>query len=203
VLPLDNRPFSELVFSRPTGLPSLSSYTYRPFGPMVPEHAAVNVRNRSHSITADVDVEDIAEGVMLAMGNVLGGFSFYLLEGRPAYVHNYVGLERHRIASATPVPAGRHSVAMRFTKTGEHRGTVHLLIDDRVVAEGEVPRFTPTRFSLVGAGLTCGYSAGLPPSDDYAAPFRFTGLLRTVVVDVSGSPHLDPDAEAEVAITTQ
>ena len=92
---------------------------------------------------------------------------------------------------------------MRFVKTGEHRGHVALLIDDTVVGAGEVPRFTPTRFSLVGQGLTCGYTVDCPVCDDYRAPFRFTGHLDKVVVDVDGEPHLDPQAEADVAITTQ
>src|SRR5207244_8598318 len=73
VLPLDNRPFSDLVFGRPTGLPARTQYEYLPGLPMVPEHAAANVRNRSHTITAYVDIDDAANGVLLSMGNVLGG----------------------------------------------------------------------------------------------------------------------------------
>jgi len=202
-LPLDNRPLFAILNPRPTSRRDMEVYTYRPSGSPVPESVAVNVRNRSHTITADVEVEEGASGVILTMGNVLGGFAFFLVGGRPVYVHNYVGLEEHRVEAAAPVPAGRHTLAMRFTKTGEHRGTTALLLDGTILAEGEVRRFTPTRFSLVGAGLTCGYSRDLPPSTDYEAPYRFTGRLAPVVVTVDGEPHLDPEAEAEVAITTQ
>jgi arylsulfatase len=169
---------------------------------MVPEHAAANVRNRSHTITAYVDVDGSPNGVLLSMGNVLGGFSFFVRDGRLAYVHNFVALSEHRVESPTAIRPGRHRLQMKFEKTGEHKGDVTLLVDDDVVARGEVPRFTPTRFSLVGQGLTCGYSVDCPVCDDYQAPFAFTGLER-VVVDVDGEPFVDPEGEAEVAITTQ
>ena len=106
VLPLDNRPFSDLVFGRPTGLPARSRYVYRPGLPMVPEHAAVNVRNRSHTISAYVDVDVGANGVLLSMGNVLGGWSFFLVDGQLRYVHNFIGLEEHRVEAGAAVPRG-------------------------------------------------------------------------------------------------
>ena len=59
------------------------------------------------------------------------------------------------------------------------------------------------RFSLTGAGLTCGYSDGLPVDPALPAPFTFTGTIHEVVVEVDGDPHVDPAAEAELGITTQ
>jgi hypothetical protein len=123
--------------------------------------------------------------------------------GHLCYEHNLSGLERHRVESREPLPVGAHRLGFRFTRTGEHRGTGALLVDDRVVAEAEIPHFTPGRFSLTGAGLTCGYATGLPPSDDYQAPFRFTGRLRRVLVEVDGAPRIDAQAEAEAAVTSQ
>jgi arylsulfatase len=203
VLPLDNRPFSDLVLDRPSGVPPKASYTYYPGTPMVPECVAVNVRNRSHTITAYVDVGPAASGVLLSLGNVLGGWSFFLVDGQPRYVHNFTGLDEHRIEGSSRVAPGRHELTMRFSKTGEHQGRVALLVDGVVVGQGDVPRFTPMRFSLVGAGLTCGYSLDLPPCDDYGAPFEFTGTIDRLVVTVDGQPFLDPDGEADIAITTQ
>jgi arylsulfatase len=203
VLPLDNRAYSELVFDRPAGVPARSSYTYYPDLPMVPEPVAVNVRNRSHTITAYADVDATASGVLLSMGNVLGGWALFMVDGVLRYVHNFTGLEEHRVEASLTVPPGRHALAMRFSKTAEHQGHVNLLVDDELVGEGAVPRFTPMRFSLVGAGLTCGYSLDLPPCADYRAPFRFTGTIDRVVVDVDGTEFIDPEGEATVAITTQ
>jgi arylsulfatase len=204
VLPLDNRAISELVLERPSQVPSRGRYVYRPGTSMVPEAVAVNVRNRSHTITAEVEVPaGGAEGVLVAQGSLLGGWSFYVKDGELRYVHNLAGLEAHRIVAPARLAPGPHTLAFRFARTGEHQGTGTLAIDGTVVGAGELPRFTPTRFSLTGAGLTCGRDPGLPVTDDYAAPFAFTGTLRQVVVEVTGAPYRDPEGEAAVAVTTQ
>jgi len=206
VLPLDNRAISELVLERPSQVPQRDRYIYYPGTAAVPEFAAVKVRNRSHSITAEVEVPlGVApEGILLAQGSLLGGWALYVKDGTLRYVHNFVGLEEHRIASSARIGPGTHTLAYRFTRTAEHRGRGALLVDGTVVAEGDIPRFTPTRFSLTGAGLACGRSpSDLPVTDDYVAPFAFTGRIRRVVVDVDGAPFRDPEGEARVAVTTQ
>ena len=40
-------------------------------------------------------------------------------------------------------------------------------------------------------------------SDDFVAPFPFTGGLESVVVDVEGPPVVDAEAEAQDAIASQ
>jgi arylsulfatase len=206
VLPLDNRPFSSFVLERPHDVPERASYLYRPGSSMVPEAAAVNVKNRTHVFTAEIDVpaDGPLEGVLLAQGSLLGGWSWYVLDGRLRYAHNLAARELHRVEAPDVLAPGRHEVQFRFDKTGEARGVGSLLVDGVVVATGDVPRFTPTRFSLTGAGLTCGYSGELPVVDDYRPPFTFTGVIHGgVTVDVDGPAFVDPEAEAEIAITTQ
>ena len=134
---------------------------------------------------------------------MLGGYVLFVKDGRLIYEHNFVGLEKHRVTSSVEVPAGEHTLAFRFTKTAEHAGTGALLIDGEPVGEVEIPRFTPTRFSITGEGLCCGYDTGLPVVDDYRPPFRFTGDLRRVVVEVEGVPYADPAAEAELSLRAQ
>jgi arylsulfatase A-like enzyme len=204
VLPLDNRALSELVLERPSEVPLRARYVYYPGTGSVPEVAAVNVRNRSHTVTAEVEIPPGgAEGVLIAQGSLLGGWSLYVRGSRLGYVHNFVGMEEHRVASETPLAPGAHTLGFRFTRTGEHAGRGALVVDGAVVAEGEIPRFTPTRFTLTGAGLTCGRDPGLPVCDDYEAPFAFTGRIRRVVVEVEGPPFVDAEGEARAAITTQ
>src|SRR5581483_2059265 len=160
-------------------------YVYYPHAAMVAEPVAVNVRNRSNTIRAEIEIPATgAEGVLLALGSL-------------------VGLEEHAVRSRVPILAGAHVVECQFTKTGEHAGRVALAVDGEVTGEGDVPRFTPTRFSITGAGLTCGRGNGLAVTDDYTGAFPFTGRIRRVVVDVAGEPFRDPEGEAEVAITTQ
>ena len=80
---------------------------------------------------------------------------------------------------------------MRFDARPDYSGTVHLLLDGATVGTGKVARTTPVRHSISGAGMTCGWEQGPPVGPGYAAPFRFTGKLHSVTVDV-----LDPDAPA-------
>jgi arylsulfatase len=208
VLPLDNRPFSQLVFDRPRAVPQRSSYVYYPGCASVPEAVAVNVRNRDHKVIAEFEVHEgtVAEGVLVAQGSGLGGWALYMSGGKPAYVHNYVGLEEHHVRTSTDVPAlgtGRHRVEYTFTKSAEHEGTGRLFADGVLVGEGPISRFTPMRFSLTGAGLTCGYGDGLPVSRSYRAPFSFTGDLVIVVVEVGGEAFSDPEGEAHLAVARQ
>jgi arylsulfatase A-like enzyme len=204
VLPLDNRALSELVLERPTNVPDRRRWVYYPGTSPVPEVAAVSVRNRSHRIEAAVEIPaGGAEGVLIAQGSLLGGWSFYVKDGRLCWVHNLSGLEEHRVTATTRLAPGPHTLGFRFTRTGDHRGTGTLLVDGVAVGEGEIPRFTPTRFSLTGAGLTCGRGDGLPVTDDYAAPFVFTGRLDRVVIEVDGPEYRDPEGEARAAVTTQ
>ena len=204
VLPLDNRPIAALLAPR-RPFADHARYVFWPHGAPIPENVTVNVRNRNHTITAAVDIPEgeAIEGVLLAMGTVLGGWSLHVIDGRLAYVHNYVGKERYAISSDVVIPAGAHELSFEFTSRGDFSGTGRLLIDGATVGEGEIATTTPVRYSISGAGLTCGWEQGPPVGDGYAAPFRFTGTLRRVVVEVDGVGHRDPEAEFEAIMAEQ
>jgi arylsulfatase A-like enzyme len=205
VLPLDDRPISSFVTERPSSVASRPTYVYLPGAAPVPEGVAVNLKNRSHLVVADVGIvrPESARGVLLSQGSFLGGWCFYVSEGCLTYVHNLGAKELTYVRSTERVPAGAHLLAFRFTRTGEDQGRGALLCDERVVAEGDIPRFTPIRFSATGAGLTCGYSSGLPVSDEFEGPFRFSEVLKSVTVTVEGEPRVDAEGEARLAIASQ
>ena len=204
VLPLDNAPFTHLFEEERPEHEARRRYVYYPFGGPVTEEAAVNLRNRSHTVAAEVSIpESGAEGILLAQGSIFGGYALFVRDRRLHYVHNFVGLEVHRVTSTVEMPAGDHTLTFRFIKTGEHAGTGSLLIDGEPVGETTIPRFTPTRFSITGEGLCCGFDTGMPVVDDYRPPFRFTGTLHRVVVEVEGEPFVDPEAEADLSLRSQ
>jgi arylsulfatase len=202
VLPIDNRPFSEMVLGRPHPVPPRRRYVYRPGLAPVPEAVAVNVRSRPHRVHAVVEVPPGgAEGVVIAQGSVLGGWALYLLDGRPRWCHNLAGAEQHVIGADEPLAPGRHELTFRYGVAGPR--LAEILVDGAVVAAGEVPRMAWSRFSLTGAGLTCGRAPAPAVSDEFVAPFPFTGGLEEVVVEVDGEPVVDADAEARRAIASQ
>ena len=205
VLPLDNRPIAALLAPR-RPFTNHPRYVFWPGESIVPETVTVNVRNRSHVVVADVEVPDgssALEGVLLAMGTTLGGWSFHVLDGRLRYAHNYVGKFCAVVESDEVVAPGPHQLAMSFFTSGDFKATAKLLVDGRVVGEGLIEHLTPVRHSITGGGVTCGWEQGPSVGPGYTAPFPFTGTLRRVVVDVSGEPYRDPEAEFEAIMSEQ
>jgi arylsulfatase A-like enzyme len=205
VLPLDNRVLWALVHPKPDRRPPRDSYEYRQGGAPVPESVAVNVRNRSHVLAVDLTIAgpDDADGVLLAQGSVLGGWSLHILGGRLRYVHNLYGKERHVVSAAEEITAGQHHVEYAFTKDDGLGGTGVLSCDGREVGRGQIPRFTPSGFSGTGVGLTCGYEWGPAIGAGYTAPFAFPGTIRRAIVGVTGPVVRDPLAELEAILSEQ
>jgi arylsulfatase len=205
VLPLDNRVLETILNPRPTGREDRRRFVYHPGTAPVPEPLAANVRNRSHSVTvtATVAADRPAEGVLVAQGSVLGGWSLHLIDGRLRYVHNLYGKARHVVTAPAPVGPGPHTLAMHYRRGRGLDGTVTLWVDGEQVAEGEVPRFTFTQFNGTGAGLTCGYELGPAVGPGYRAPFGFTGLIDQAVIEIEGDDQLDPAAIFEAIMAAE
>jgi arylsulfatase len=205
VLPIDNRVLWALVHPKPDHRPAREVFRYFPGAAQVPEPVAVNVRNRSHALIVDVTIPESgpADGVLLALGSALGGWSLHILGGRARYVHNLYGKERHTVESAAPVTPGEHRIEFAFTKGAGLGGTGVLSCDGRETGRGVIPRFTPSGFNGVGAGLTCGYEWGPATGTGYTAPFPFRGTIRGARVETRGPVVRDPLAELEAILSEQ
>jgi len=205
VLPLDNRPYIAIMEPGPTGILERDRYVYHPGGGRVAEEVAANTKGRSHTIVADVEIPgEGAEGVLLAMGSRLGGYTLFVDDGRLQYVHNYLGRDEHHVSSSSTIPSGSCELGFRFEAEGMFKGGVaSLTVNGEAVAKAEIPRYTPVRFSITDAGLTCGQDAGSAVTDRYRGPFPFTGTLHRVVVTVAGDKPVDPDEAVEKALRTQ
>jgi arylsulfatase len=205
VLPLDSRMQLRMGERKPGTLPAGNRRVFYPGGAPQFEYTAINVKDRSHTITAEVEIpRDGAEGVLLAHGSWFAGYSLYVKNRRLVYVHNCMGLAEYRVESTADVPPGRHTLALHFVRTGAHRGIATLSIDGTAVGSGEIPRTVPHVIETSGEGLCCGYDSGLPVTPDYEAPFRFTGRIEHVVVEVEDVPAtIDPDARLRTALTDE
>jgi arylsulfatase A-like enzyme len=211
VLPVDSRGTLRFGDPRPQIAVARTSYTYYPGTQMVPINAGPAVLNRPHSITADVEIPKVgAEGCLLSAGDVQGGFSFYVQDGKLQYVYNYVGSNFYHVVSNVPVPEGRHKLRFEFEVTGEPEigkgkgapGRAQLYIDGKLVGQGDIPLTMPLSLGL-GGGIVCGADIGSPVWDKYKPPFKFSGTLYGVAVDVSGELIKDTEAEMRVAMARQ
>ena len=91
--PLDDRSALELFTTpRPQLSPPRNRYIDYPDVADVPESQAVNIRNRSYTVAAQVDIADgAAEGVLFAHGSLFGGHSLYVKNNRLHYAYDFVG----------------------------------------------------------------------------------------------------------------
>lgn len=211
VLPVDGRGQQRLADERPTIAVDRTRYTYYPGTQPVPAVAAANILNRTHAITAEVEIpEEGAQGVLVSAGGVDGGFTLYVQDGSLRYGYNYVGREFYHLASRDGLTPGRHEVRYEFEATGEPDrshgkgapGKGQLYIDGELVGELEMPMTIPNSLGLAG-GIACGEDPGAPVIPDYQPPFAFTGKLHRVTVDVSGEVIRDTEAEMRVAMARQ
>ena len=205
VLPLDNRPLWALINKPPDHRRDRAVFRYYQGGSVVPESVAVPVQNRSHAVRVDVTVPEgaVPEGVLLAVGSVLGGWSLHFLDGHLVYVHNLYGKTRDVLRSPQALGSGSHQVAFEFTKDEGLGGPVRLLVNGEVVDEGVIARFTPAGFNGVGVGLTCGYEWGPAVGEGYEAPFTCNGRIDRAVVEVTGPVVRNPLAEIAAILAEQ
>ena len=191
VLPIDDR-FIERFNAKLAGRPDLMgdrmSLTLHEGMKGMLEDAFINVKNRSVSITADLDVpKGGADGVIIAQGGRFGGWSLHVKGGRLAYTYNYLGLQRTTVLSTEPVPAGKASVRMEFAYDGGgigKGGTVSLYVNGKKAGAGRLELTQPLAFSSED-GTDVGMDEGTPVTEDYQPrSTKFTGTIGKVVVDV-------------------
>ena len=193
VLPLDDRRI-ERFNPDLAGRPSLvRGSTQLLFGGMgrLPENTLINVKNKSHAVTAEVDIPDAgAAGVVIAQGGAYAGWVLHLRDGRPIYHYNLLGLRRFVVGGSEPVPAGVHQVRMEFTYDGGglgKGGEAGLFVDGTEVGRGRIEATVPMVFSA-DETADIGRDTASPVSDDYTAEeSTFTGTVHWVQIDVDAA----------------
>lgn len=208
--PLDDRSALEIILTpRPVLAPARDRYVYFPDCAEVPESQAVNIRNRSYTIGALVDIPAAgAEGVLFAHGSRFGGHSLYVKDNRLHYVYNFVGMFEQKVVATEDLPTGKDLIlSASFDKAGEDppgvaTGTLTLWHGDTMVGKADI-KTQPGKFMLAGEGLCIGRDSGASVTDDYAGsqPWAFTGgTIKRVAVDVSGAIYVDLEREAELML---
>ena len=211
VLPIDSRGLQRVREERPQVAKDRDRFVLYPGTQSIPAGAAPKFLNRTYSITADVEIPVAgAEGVLLSMGGNDGGVSLYVQDGKLCFVHNYVAVELFHVKADSAVPTGRHFLSMEFVPTGKPDfakgkgapGVVTLLVDGEPVGRGDLPVTTPNRLAQGGAMLV-GADTGASVTPEYDPPFRFTGAIKRVIVDVSGEHVEDHEAQMRIALAKQ
>jgi arylsulfatase A-like enzyme len=215
VLPIDDRRserFNAALAGRPDLMGERTSLTVYPGMTGMTENAFINIKNRSYTITAPVELKDgNTNGVIIAQAGAFGGWVIYMKEGKVHHAYNYFGVERTNIAGQTALSAGKHEIKYEFVADSPKPGTGGksvLYVDGQQVAEGRVPKTQPFAFSA-DEGADVGVDAETAVSNDYKqGDNKFTGKIISVTIDTKPSNLSAADKKAvedaeEVAATIE
>jgi arylsulfatase len=191
VLPIDDRVLERMNAAsagRPDLMGDRTSLTLSEGMLGMSENVFINVKNRSLSITADLEIPaGGANGVILAQAGRFGGWSLYLKDGRPTYCYNFLGLEQYKVSAPAALPAGKSTVRMNFDYDGGgigRGGTASLLVNGGQVASGRIER---TQGMIFSADETAGVGQddATPVTTDYKERDNsFTGRIHKVTLEV-------------------
>jgi arylsulfatase len=214
VLPLDDRRierFNPDLAGRPQLVRGTSQLLFGGMG-RLSENSVVNVKNKSHAVTAEVEVDRAdAEGVLIAQGGAYAGWSLYLKGGVPKYAYNFLGLRLFTIEGESAVPAGVHQIRMELAYDGgglAKGGTVTLYVDGEQVGGGRVEATVPMIFSA-DETTDLGSDTASPVTDDYTSETsRFTGTVKWVQIDLDAAAEdfdhlISPEERLQIAMARQ
>ena len=194
VVPLDDRSFERFnadIAGRPQLIKGETQVLFS--GMRLSENCVLTLKNKSHSVTAEVVVPDSgAGGVIVTQGGGVGGWSLYAHEGRLKYCYNFFGIEYYYVTADEPIPAGTHQLRMEFTYDGGglgKGGDVTLYCDGNAAGTGRVEQTEPMAFSADEA-CDVGSDTGSPTSPDYGPHGnKFTGEIAWVRLDIGEDSH--------------
>jgi arylsulfatase A-like enzyme len=201
VLPIDDRSIERLnaaLVGRPDLMQGRKSLTVYQGMTGIMENVFINVKNRSHSIAADVTVPPKnANGVIICQGGRFGGWTLYLKNGRPIYTYNWVGLKRYTIASKQPIAPGKATVRYEFAYDGGMGagGTGTIFVNDKQVAQGRIDHTNAMAFSA-DEGADVGEDLETPVTEYYKqGDNKFAGKINQVTITVQDMKPVDKAVE--------
>ena len=189
VLPLDDR-FNERMISAIAGRPDLmegrTTLTVYPGMVGMKENAFIDVKNRSSSITAELQIPPGgASGVVLSQGGMHAGWSLYLTDSVPKFAYNFLG-HVTTIAADQPLSPGPVTLTYEFAYDGGtpgSGGTATLSADQTPLATGRIERTIPFVFGVetadVGTDLYSPVTPDYPQGDN-----TFTGTINKIRIDL-------------------
>jgi len=187
VLPLDDRTFERMSaedMGRPTIMEGRTSVTYGEGMKGMGVDIFIDLRNKSYTMTADVEVGEKGNGVIVCQGGRFGGLSFYMKDGKPAFTYNFLGMESNTILADQPLRPGKYTVVYDFKYDGGgpgKGGTGTIAVNGNKVAEGRLSKTQPGIFSVDDLA-DVGVDEGTPVAV-YGASSKFNGKLNKVKIE--------------------
>ena len=192
VFPLDNSILARILAPRPSAVVGRTEFSYAGEISGVPEGNAPNIIGKSFSITAEVEIpQGGAEGMLNTLGGRFGGYGLYMVKGKPVFTYNLLAVERFRWEGQEAVTPGKHTIVFDFKYDGPGMakgGTGVLSMDGKEIARKAIPHTIPALMTIdesfdVGVDTRTGVD-----DNDYQPPFRFTGKLAKLTINLKPEP---------------
>ena len=200
VLPLDDRFGERFAENAARFHGDRRRYVFEAGMGHLPSDVAPDLRSRSYSVVAEIDPFTTGtEGVLIAHGDATSGWSLFVRDGHLVHDLN-VGGTHEMVRSSEPIPVGATHLGFEMRRSESHgpfpHGAGRLTIDGHASATMETDRIFWLMVSW--SGLDIGLDRGTTVSDydgtgRHLGPFRFTGGLRRVVVDLHDDQDVDHD----------
>jgi len=214
VLPLDDQVAERMnpdTAGRPVLIKGDSQILFGSMG-RLSENSVINVKNKSHAVTAVIEVpKSGAQGVIIAQGGNIGGWTLYAKDGKLKYCYNLLGIQHFYVEGKTALSPGEHQVRMEFTYDGGglgKGGKAALYVDGKKDGEGRIAASAAMVFSA-DDGCDIGQDTGAPVSPEYGARGNeFTGRVKGVQIAVAaaaeeGDHVISPEEAVRVAMARQ
>ena len=211
VLPIDNSKTARMAEGvRPSLIEGRTSFTYHDGDTRIPEGSSPGTKNRSFTITANVEIpQKGADGMIITQGGLFGGWALYIDKGKPTFHYNTANVFHYNIASLGAISPGKHTILVNFNYDGGGMGkgaTAAVFVDDKQVATGKIEKTVPIRYSL-DEGLDVGEDTGTPVNLNYDVPYKFTWKIEKVTIDLKPAQTTAADKDfkrkQEAAIALQ
>ena len=202
VFPLDDRRyerFNPAIAGRPDLPGDRKTMTFYPGMTHLMEMTVLNTKNRSHTVTAEVEVSPgKTDGTIIAQGGAFAGWTLYVKDGIFTYAYNWFGMEFYLVEAAEKLPTGRVNIRYHFKFDGGEPGAGGkgtLYINDKKVGEGRIDKTVPFVFAA-DETLDLGCDLASAVTED-APKGEYQGKLHWVRIDLEEDDvsHLEPEEQ--------
>jgi arylsulfatase len=204
VLPLDNSTLARFLTQRPSATAGRTTFSYSGELAGVPPSCAPNIRAKDFSITAEVEISEGAEGMIVTEGGRFGGYGLFLSKGvfgfrrsKPVFLYNFLDLQR-TVWDGPELEAGKHTIRFDFKYDGpgfDKGGTGTLFVDGKQVVQKKVEHTMAITFPEdedfdVGQDTRTGVAA---IDYRYDCPFKFTGKIDKLTFNLGPAQYTEED----------
>jgi len=206
VLPLDDRMQTRMAANNPGA--NRTAYRMLPGTRLMHGTVGPTFAAREFRIRATIEGrQPTDQGVLLCWGRRAAGFSLFVQDDALTLDFNLAG-DHTVISTPAGLPLGDvvlELVVSRDTNAipgpTDVAARAQLAANGRVLTEASLPQLVPRGMGTLST--QCGMNSPSAISDRYQAPFRYTGALQEVVIDLEPADGAPTHADWLAALATQ